>query len=193
MFARVIADRYARAVLKSCPDLNTIQLVMDELDIVRNTYESIDSFKNFLNDPKLPAVLKARILRTALGGKIGSITLELLLLLVQKHRQNIIPEIAVRYAELVDQVRGVEKAEVTVASPLPPELESRLKATVQRFSSRQLEVSLKVRPEILGGVIVRLGDRVIDGSLRRRFEDMRRTMLATRVPRTPDEGGIPSL
>jgi F-type H+-transporting ATPase subunit delta len=175
VFARVIADRYARAVLKSCPDLATIERVMNELDMVRNTYESIDSFKNFLTDPKLPAMLKSRVLRSAMGGKISSNTLDLLLLLIQKHRQNIIPEIAVRYAELVDQVRGVEKAEIIVAFPIPPD---------QRFSSRQVEISFQARPEILGGVIVRLGDRVIDGSLRRRFEDLRRAMLAARVPRT---------
>lgn len=184
MFARVIADRYARAVLKSCPDLATIERVMNELDMVRNTYESIESFKNFLTDPKLPAMLKSRVLRTAMSGKISSNTLDLLLLLIQKHRQNIIPEIAVRYAELVDQVRGVEQAEIIVALPIPPELENRLREMVQRFSSRQVEISFLARPEILGGVIVRLGDRVIDGSLRRRFEDLRRAMLAARVPRT---------
>jgi len=109
--------------------------------------------------------------------------MRLLALLLEKHRQSLIPDIADQYTEATDRVRGVEKAEITVATHISSDTEKILLDAIQRFSTREVQVSIHVDPRILGGVIIRLGDRVIDGSLRRRFEEIRRTMLAARLPK----------
>jgi len=183
MFAKVVADRYARAVLQSCPDLKTIDRVDIELSLLEETYCKSPETRAFFLNPKIPPKIKIQILEKALGDKVSDIILNLLKLLIEKHRQDIIPDISQRYNELTDNVRGVEKAVIVVATQLPVEIEDQLKKAVQRFSTRQVEVDVIIDPRIIGGVQVRLGDKVIDGSLSRRFEEIRRTMLAARVPR----------
>ncbi len=183
MFARVIADRYARAVLQSCPDLDTIERADSELNVLRKTWDMSEETREFLLNPKIPPAIKISILGSALGDKLSPIVLNLLVMLIEKRRQGILPDIADRYSELTDTVRGVEHAEIVVARPIPPDLQKQLLDAVQRFSARDVEVSIKVNPSILGGVQVRMGDRVIDGSLKSRFEAMRQAMLKARLPR----------
>jgi F-type H+-transporting ATPase subunit delta len=183
MFARVIADRYAHAVMSDCPDLPTIEAVKADLSLLAEAFSKYISFRQFLMNPKIPAALKRKIVDNAFGSRLNPATIRLLKLLIEKRRQGIIPEISDKFVELCDRVRGVEAAEITLAAPIPAELAKNLEMVVQRFSSRQVEVTQKIDPRILGGVVVRMGDRVIDGSLRHRFEEARRTMLAIRLPK----------
>ncbi len=187
MFANVVADRYARALLNSCPDLATIERVKDEIVLMHRTWEASAETRSFLQNPKIPPQMKIKVLDAALSDKLSPVMMKLLSLLIEKRRQDIIPDIAERYTEHTDAVRGVEHAEITVAIPMPPDLEKRLVDAIQRFSTREVEVALRIDPSIIGGVQIRMGDKVIDGSLRHRFRELRRTMLAARLPKfVPD-------
>ncbi len=182
MFARVIADRYARATLHDCPDLASIERAKSDLGVLGDAYRAHASLRRFLLDPKMPVEIKRQILEKGFKDRLSPTVLHLLYILLKKHRQAILPEIADRYSELVDTVRGVEVAEIVTAVSLSPAEREALVGSVQRFSTRKVEVRMSVDPGILGGVIVRMGDRVIDGTLKRRFEEIRRTMLAARLP-----------
>jgi len=190
VFAKVVADRYARAALQSCPDLETIERVNVELALLQKTWFRSRETREFLMNPKMPPKLKAKILQDALGDKLSSVVMKLLVLLVEKHRQNIISDISDRYAELTDRARGVEHAEIVLARPFPDDLMKRILGSVQRFSTREVEITIRIDASILGGVVIRLGDRVVDGSLRSRFQEIRRAMLAARLPRSVPEGGV---
>lgn len=183
MFANIVADRYARAVMQSCPDLATIERVEDELNVLGETFVKFPEVRKFLINPKLPPLVKKKVLEEALSSKLNPIVMRLLYLLIEKRRQDILPVIADRYGELTDQARGVEHADIIVATALPSDLIEKLKDAIQRFSAREVETYIKVDPGILGGVKIKLGDKVIDGSLKKRFSDLRRAMLATRLPR----------
>jgi len=189
MFAKLIADRYAQAILQSCPDLETIETLNNELVLMRDTWNKSPETREFFMNPKIPPKIKARIISDALEKRISSYMLNLLILLIEKNRQDILPDIADRYTELTDRARGVEHAEIVVARPIPEDLEGRLLKAVQRFSTRDVEIALRIDPSIYGGVKIRLGDRVIDGSLRWRFEALRRAMLTARLPKKPLEEG----
>lgn len=194
MFANIIAARYARAVMQSCPDLATIERVEDELILLRKTYEQHPEIRAFLINPKMPPQVKKKVLRDSLTDKFSDIVLRLLDLLIDKRRQDILPQIADRFNVLTDQARGIEHADIIVATPISPDLAERLKDAIQKFSGRQVETEIKVDESIIGGVQIKLGDKVIDGSLKRRFDDLRRAMLAARLPRlglSIDSGGVP--
>ncbi len=194
MFANIIAARYARAVMQSCPDLATIERVEDELVLLRKTYEQHPEIRAFLINPKMPPQVKKQVLRDSLTDKFSDIVLRLLDLLIDKRRQDILPQIADRFDVLTDQARGIEHADIIVATPISPDLAELLKGAIQKFSGRQVETEIKVDESIIGGVQIKLGDKVIDGSLKRRFDDLRRAMLAARLPRfdlTMNSGGVP--
>ncbi len=188
MFAKVIADRYARAVLNSCEDLHAIQRADDELTLLEETWRSSAATREFFMNPKMPPRVKVKILTDALGEELSPVVMKLLVLLVEKRRQDLIVDISIKYNQLTDKVRGVEHAHIICATDLPPDLQASLTDKVQKFSDRKVEVDFSVNPEIIGGIQIKLGDNVIDGSLSRRFEEIRRVMLAARLPRaTPDQ------
>lgn len=183
MFARVVADRYARAILLSCPEDKTIKQVKTELAIIKQTFNKFEDFRSFLLNPKIPKAVKLQILDSGLKNKISDISLNSLKLLISKNREKIIAEVLERFDELCNKYLGVEHVEIFTAVPITQEMENRLRDAVKRFTTRDnVEVILKVDPEIIGGVLVKLGGRVIDGSLKSRFEETRRKMLSIRLP-----------
>jgi len=126
--------------------------------------------------PRVPKSEKARILGDALQGAPREFGL-FLQALVRRGRHRLLREIATEYLGLLDQKLNRVRAGVTLART-PDE---RQKKAIQEMLSRQLEkqviAAYSVDPEILGGAIVRVGDRVLDGSLRRRMTKLRRQLL----------------
>jgi len=191
MFTKVIADRYANALLKTFAESKAIEKARRELQALADAYTSSEEFRRFLLNPKMPIALKKKILISALKEKLSEEVLNLLLLLIQKKRQNVLPELAQRYAELCDQIKGVEYVEVIAAVPVSPSLQPRLREAIQKFSLRQVDIHYKIEPEIVGGLIVKLGDKVIDASLKRRFDEMKRNLLAARLPQRLNRNTFP--
>ncbi|MFH1677168.1 MAG: ATP synthase F1 subunit delta [bacterium] len=181
MFAKVIADRYARAVLENCPDIDSIERAKRELNLFRHVYSDDERTRDFLTNPKIPPKIKIAIMLKALGGIFDKPVLHLVLLLIEKRRNEILPDIAIRYGELTDEIRGVEHAIVFTAVGLDDNQREAVRNSIRRFSARKVEVEFRIDQSIIGGVTVRMGDMVIDGSLKKRFGDLRSSMLAVRL------------
>lgn len=190
MFARVIADRYARALLDSCVGSTQIERVNDELATFRDVLKTNEDIIAFLLNPKIPPAVKKQVIERSLKDRFDPLLITLLKLLIDRRRQEIIPDIAERFLDLVDAVHGVEHAVVTTVVRLDDVVSERLKQVIQKFSDRTVDVKFETDPEIIGGIVIRMGDKVIDGSLATRFENIRRYMLAVRLPGISESGGI---
>lgn len=108
--------------------------------------------------------------------------LNLILLLIDKNRGGMVVDVANRFSQLADELRGVENGALTTAVPIPDELFQRLEAAVQRFSLHKIILDRKVDPSIVGGAIVKLGNLVIDGSIRHRLSRFREEMMKVAIP-----------
>lgn len=125
--------------------------------------------RRFLESPRVPATAKKEILRKAFQDRMPRLMVRFLEALVQHRRQLLIPEISAEYATLVDESLGRVRAEVTLArDPQPGELEA-IAASLSKTLGRTAVAQVRVNPDIIGGVIVRVGDYVKDGSVRRRL------------------------
>ena len=135
--------------------------------------------KTFLESPKLAASQKIELLDKALGKKVPPVFLRYLEILVSKRRQMLIPVIASEYHALMDETEGRVHASVTVArEPSQPEQEA-LARQLSRVLGKKVTPHITLNPAILGGLIVKVGDTVMDGSVRRRLATLRSRMLAT--------------
>jgi len=99
--------------------------------------------------------------------------LNLVLLLLRRGRIDLLPRVAREFARLDDLRNGVVNATATSAAPLDPDEVRALTARLQRLTGGRVELTTNVDPSLLGGVVVRLGDRLIDGSVRGRLERLR--------------------
>jgi len=137
------------------------------------------TLRTFLESPKLAASQKIELLHSALRNKVPPIFLRFLETVVSKRRQMLIPVIASEYRSLIDESEDRVHANVTVArEPGEPEKDA-LAKQLSRVLGKRVVPHITLNPAILGGLIVKVGDTVMDGSVRRRLATLRSRMLAT--------------
>ena len=135
-------------------------------------------FKLFLASPQIAASRKIEILEKALDKRIPHLFLRFLETVILKRRQMVIPEIASEYRALIDEAEDRVHATVIVArEPAEPERDA-LARQLSRLFGKRVVPHISLNPAILGGVIVKVGDTVMDGSVRRRLATLRSRMLA---------------
>ena len=175
MARRTSARRFAQAVFQ-------IALEKEELDKWQTDLGTIDSlredaaFMAVLENPKVPFDSKAKLLSERLGG-IGPLALNLALLLVARGAIGIIGDIAAEYRRLVDAQRGIEPAEVITAVPLDEADKKKLAENLSAMVGKQVTLDTSVDPEILGGIIARMGGKLLDGSTRSRLAALKRELV----------------
>jgi F-type H+-transporting ATPase subunit delta len=149
------------------------------IDAIAAAMQEDRTLKTFLESPKLAASQKIEILDKALGKRIPQVFLRFLETVVTKRRQMLIPVIATEYRGLIDESEDRIHASVTVArEPSGPEKDA-LARHLSRMLDKRVVPHITLNPAILGGLIVKVGDTVMDGSVRRRLATLRSRMLAT--------------
>ncbi len=133
-----------------------------------------------LDNPQFAFADKVTLLSGQLAG-MHPLVLNLLLMLVQKGRLGLLPDIYDEFQDMADEYRGVAPAEVTTAVELSEEERKHLAERLSQIVGKQVVVRPRVDPQILGGIVARFGDRLLDGSTRHRLEDLKRQIAgATR-------------
>ena len=140
------------------------------------------TLKTFLESPKLAASQKIEIVDRALGKKVPQVFLRFLEIVISKRRQMLIPAIATEYRALIDESEDRVHATVIVAREPAEAEKDALAKQLSRLLGKRVVPHITLNPAILGGLIVKVGDTVMDGSVRRRLATLRSRMLAT-IPR----------
>lgn len=136
-------------------------------------------FKTFLESPKLAASQKIEILNKALGKRVPQVFLRFLETVVAKRRQMLIPVIASEYHALIDESEDRVHANVTMAREPDEKDKDALARHLSRVLGKRVVPHISLNPAILGGLVVKVGDTVMDGSVRRRLATLRSRMLAS--------------
>ena len=175
-----IAKNYAETLLELAQRSGDLRAWGDMLDSIAEAMESDKRLRMFLESPRVSAQKKNEVMQKAYGAQLPRNFLRFLQALVTNRRQMLIPEIAHAYHDLVDQVEGRVHASVTVAREADDADRHLVVTQLSRVLGKQVVPHFHVNPSILGGVIVRVGDTVLDGSIRRRLATLRSRMLGVR-------------
>ena len=178
MRSTTIARNYAEALLALAKKSDDLQGWGRMIDDVATAMERDERLVHFLEAPQISADQKNAVLSKAFEDRAPRLFLRFLQRLVKNRRQMLIPEIANEYRDLVDEVEGRIHAQVTLAKPADEEERSTIARHLTKTFGRPVVPQIRVNPNILGGIIVRVGDRVMDGSVRRRLGILRGRMLA---------------
>jgi F-type H+-transporting ATPase subunit delta len=174
-----IGRNYAETLLTLAKRVGQAEEWGTLIESLASAMQEDQTLKTFLESPKLAASRKIEILEKALGKRVPPLFLRFLETVIMKRRQMVIPEIAQEYRALIDQSEDRVHANVTVAQePAEPEKDALIRQLSRLFGKRVVP-HFSVNPAILGGVIVKVGDTVMDGSVRRRLASLRSRMLAT--------------
>jgi F-type H+-transporting ATPase subunit delta len=145
---------------------------------VANAMRSDTMLWRFLESPKVSEAQKSAILSEALADRVPRLFLKFLQAMVHKRRQMLIPQVSDEYSLLIDEVEGRVHANVTMARDASDEDRNVIAEQLSRVLGKTVVPHVTVNPAILGGVIVRVGDTVMDGSVRKRLATLRSRMLA---------------
>ena len=138
-------------------------------------------FKQYLLSPQVRTEDKTGLLQKTLGDTVAPLFMNFLLLLIQKERFYFIEEIASAYIDLHEQHRGIQKATAISAVPLEDDLRERLIARLEQETEKKIRLKTKVDPAIIGGMIVILDNKILDGSVRHKLERMRNSLREVKV------------
>ncbi len=178
MIPGVVARRYARAILELGSEANTLDALVDEIGRIAATYDGSQELQDALQNPLVGIASKKGILEE-LAGKLtlSPVAKNVLFLLNERRRMPVLPGIAQELRTLRDARRGIVRAEVTSAKPLSEDYYAKLKVQLERLTGKKIEIDKKLDPELLAGVVARIGDTVYDGSLRARLAEMKSSLL----------------
>lgn len=171
-----IARRYAGAMLDIGLRQNQLDRTLEDVQGIAQVFAH-RTLAYLLREPKVPAKRKETAIRQALTNKVLPSSLNLALLVVQRELVDVMPKIARELEQLVLDYKNEAKAEVTTATQIDDAQLSEIKHALERMTGKTIITQTKVQPDILGGVIARVGDQVIDGSVRYRLSVLRKQLL----------------
>ncbi len=167
---RVLAGRYASALFQAAAAKGEEQKVQADLG---SAHKLLLDAMSALRHPRVPPASKKKLVHDALAGKVGPTTLRFLDLLIDKKRFDLMIMISSVYAKLAADKRGAAKAQVRTAKPLSADEQKQLAAKLKNFSGKEIELDVKEDPELIGGITVKIGDWVLDSSLRGQLRRLR--------------------
>ena len=174
------ARRYAEAAFQIATRDGLIAQWQDRLDALAGLLadERVD---RLAGNPALPQEERERVLREALGWPADDPTFNLVRLLVRRGRTRLGPGIAREFRRLVQRSSGIVAATVTSATALSPAEEGAIRERLEAMTGQRVDLAVELDPSLIGGVAVRIGDRMIDASVRGRLQRLRERLVAGAV------------
>ena len=170
------AKRYAEAIFEIAREHNSFDVWQRDLQAL--TQLAADpAAAEFLHSPKTETARKWQVAETYLRPRVQPPALNLARLLIERDRIGLLGRIAHTFADMVRQLRGIAVAEVTTAVPLDPLTTEEVRRRLGALVGKQIELRQQVDPAIIGGIVARVGDFLIDGSVRGRLTRLRARLI----------------
>lgn len=180
--AKLVSSTYGEALFELAQEKNTVSAMLEEVSGLQMVLKENKGLSVLMNNPKVSKEERESIVKEVFGGRICNDLLNFLILLVQKGRYAYVEEILAYFTDRVKEAEGIGTAYVTTAVELTPakkdEVHKKLLATT---SYREIEIIYQVDPSLIGGMTVRINDRVIDSSIKTKLEKMERSLLTIQL------------
>jgi F-type H+-transporting ATPase subunit delta len=177
MSVTLSSKRYAQAVFEIAKGGNRLEEWLTDLNkIAEFTHDP--EIVSFLENPKVPFESKAKLAKEALEG-ISTLALNLAYLLIAKGKAGVAKQIVSEYQRLLDEYRGIKHAEITTAVLLDDSSEKILSQRLEAMIGKKVSIELQVNPDVLGGFVARIGDSLIDFSIRNRLNLLKKELIET--------------
>ncbi|MBW1792764.1 MAG: F0F1 ATP synthase subunit delta, partial [Deltaproteobacteria bacterium] len=181
MIAQEVARKYAQALFMAAKDKGVIDDAHVQFEDLKKLIEKDDTLLNFLNAPQVLDENKLELLRNVFSDRLHRLFVEFLVVLVDKHRMGYLHEIIDDFIRLVEAEKGVARVTVITAHPLTDEQRSDLRAKLIAKTNLKITLEEKVKPAIMGGMIVIMHNEIIDGSIRHGLDMIEEQLAKVKV------------
>ena len=171
------ARRYAEAAFEVAQRDGTVEMWRSELDAA-GEIAADDQVGRMLGNPAVALETRTEMAESIFGKTVSKPVLNLIGLMLRRGRIEQLPRVAAEYRRLDNARQGITLATATSAAPLSPDEVQALTARMEELTGGRVELDLRTDPSLLGGLVVRIGDRLIDGSVRGRLERLRNQLVS---------------
>jgi F-type H+-transporting ATPase subunit delta len=172
MLSGALAQRYAQALFEIA-----VKISLDDFDKefreITQIVEENEEIAQVLNHPHISLTEKKSFIDNIFEGKISEVMHNFLFLLIDRRRQNFLKPIQQEFTRLADEARQIVEAKVVSATPLSASQKERLKKELARLTGKNIRLVSELRADLIGGALVHIGDRVLDGSIASSLSRMR--------------------
>ena len=169
MIPESVYSKYSQALFDIAQSDNSLDTVLADMKTVRTVMRENENLRKFLGNPLVTAKAKKETLEKIFASSVSSIVCRFLYVMVDRRREAAITEAVENFIDLARAAQNIEVAKIRVIKPLTAEEETAL--------VKKLEPMYYTDPSILGGVVIQIGDQVIDGSLKRQIRNMEHALL----------------
>lgn len=173
-----LATKYSRAMFLLAEEENKLTEYGEELKALASDIEGAPELKAYLESPMIPRQAKAEAAEKIFGGALSPMMMNFLRLLLDKQRVSIVGEIARQYENFSNEALGILVADVTTARAMSDSLDKKLVAKLGEVTGKTIKLRKHLDEKLIGGVIVRMGDKLVDGSLKSRMKALEAKLLA---------------
>lgn len=174
----LVARRYAEALYDFAESSGTVESVDADVSALGTILKQSRELANFFASPIVSREKKAVVVRSLFEDKVSKTTLRFLSQLVDKRRENILGEILEAYQTLRDRQLGVARAVARSAAPLADDERADVRTALERLTGMKIRLQSETDESLIGGVIVRIGDTVYDGSLRNKLNHLKEQFVS---------------
>ncbi|GAB6086248.1 F0F1 ATP synthase subunit delta [Alkaliphilus crotonatoxidans] len=171
--AELVGSRYASALYAVSLELNKEQIFKEELLGIIELLKAHPQFDQLLKSPQIHAQEKKDIIAKILQGRISQEVLNFLYILVDKRRQNHLQDIVQAYVAMVEEANNMVEAVAITAKPMEAAEIERLQAKLSMTSGKNITLKNEIDHKIMGGVLIQIGDKIIDGTVKNRLSQMK--------------------
>jgi F-type H+-transporting ATPase subunit delta len=168
-----VAGRYAAALMTLAREHNVVDGVVEDLDRIQEVLTSSREFRLLVKSPVVPAAKKTAIFKELFGSRLRKETIDFLNLLLEKHREDLLPELIEEFHVRRDLLLGIVGVDVITAVECTPAQGTSLQSQLERFTGKQVRVRYVLDTSLKGGMVLRIGDTVLDDSLKRQLERLK--------------------
>ena len=181
MLDQKVARRYAEAAFSLAKEQNQIDLYQQQLTLVLDSLEAVPEFKGYFYNFLVPVKEKKEILEKVFKEDLSEAVLHFLFLIVDKRREANFEEIVAEFAAIADESRNIKNAELYTAAELPKKELKALEMRLNKATGKKIRLNAHVDPELLGGVKLRIEDRIIDATVKKRLQLLSAAMKQKQV------------
>lgn len=180
--AKLVSKTYGEALFKLAEEENTLDTTAEEVRAVLDAFAENEELSKLLNHPKVTREEKIKVIENIFKGKVSDNVVGLLVLIVQKGRHNEIEEILNYFLEQVMEYRNIGTAKVTSAVALTDEQKAAVEKRLLEVTKYvEFNMDYTVDPALIGGMVIRIGDRVVDSSIRTQIDNMAKDLMKVQL------------
>ena len=165
-----IVDRYSRSIFELAEEKKESNTVFQELLAVANAIEIRPELLSLLQSPRITREEKRSLIEGILGPSAHPLSKQFLNLLVDKNRTALFPYIVSRLQDVIQKKQGIQEAIVVTARELHSSILQLLEKALEKSTGKKMLLRSEIDPKILGGIQIRMGNRMIDGSIRTKLD-----------------------